>query len=141
MRLELIGNVGVTVIAFGSVPFLKKLAIEGGTDPWDVALIVVLFAAVVSLAILALADRRLLTCLLKAEHAPSLILLGILASGLVTLLVAHALSLTFATKLQSVPDGVSRGYGVARACDAWRTFARCAIRRNRADHAGSRACQ
>ena len=90
-------NATVTVLAFGLSPFFKKLAIEQGSDPWMVALGTVVVAAAVTLGV-ALAQRReLVACLFGARNVAPLALVGVLATGLVTLLVSYALSDTTAT--------------------------------------------
>jgi drug/metabolite transporter (DMT)-like permease len=90
-------NVLVTVIAFGLTPFLKKMALVNGLSPWNVALVTACFAGLASL--LALGRRRVET--LSALVAPGvrlpLAVLGAVATGVVTLLVVQALTVTTAT--------------------------------------------
>jgi drug/metabolite transporter (DMT)-like permease len=90
-------NSAVTVLAFGLVPFLKKLALVQGTGQWTVALVTALFAALASVFALAWKRPHMLRCVVSRAYRIRLCVLGIVATGIVTLLVVHALTLTTAT--------------------------------------------
>ena len=88
---------GTTVVAFGLMPFFKKLALEAGVSPWMVALGTVLFAALATVAVGWRHSHGILGEVLASPSRGYLLLIGILATGLVTLLVVQALSTTSAT--------------------------------------------
>ncbi len=90
-------SVGVTIAAFGLTPFLKKLAIVHGSSPWMAALVPVVFAALTTLLIAALQRRDVAACLFGRGQVGPLLVVGVTATGLVTLLVAYALTTTTAT--------------------------------------------
>lgn len=90
-------NSAATVAAFGLVPFLKKLALVEGAGPWTVALVTAVFAAVASIAALSWRRPATLHCLVARGHRLRLLALGIMATGIVTLLVVQALTITTAT--------------------------------------------
>lgn len=90
-------NVAVTVLAFGGAPFFKKLAIEGGTSSWSVALVTVTFAVATSLLIARVVRPAAIRELIAPAHIVRLVVIGVLATGIVTLLVAEALTSTTAT--------------------------------------------
>lgn len=90
-------NATITVIAFGLSPFFQKLAIERDVAASSVALATAGFAAVAGLAIMLTRDRHLIACLFAPRARGPLILLGVLATGVVTLLVSQALTSTTAT--------------------------------------------
>lgn len=94
---HLLINIGLTVAAFGLMPFCKKAAIEQGATPGEVAVVTLVVAAIVSLLILARQQPGSLRLLVKREHIFPLMLIGVLAGGMVTLLVAYALTITTAT--------------------------------------------
>jgi drug/metabolite transporter (DMT)-like permease len=90
-------NVGVTVAAFGLAPFLKKSVLENGASPWMVALVSALAAATISIVIASRRVPNLVGGLLDPRHLRALVLIGIVATGIVTLLVSLALTTTTAT--------------------------------------------
>ena len=90
-------NATVTVFGFGLSPFFQKLAIERGVTAWSVALATVVFAAMAALAVVLWRDRGTLACLVAPRARGFLLLLGVLSTGLVTLLVSQALTTTTAT--------------------------------------------
>ena len=93
----LLVNIGLTVSAFGLMPFCKKAAIEQGATPGEVAVVTLVVAAVASLLILARQQPSSLRLLIRGRHVLPLLILGFLAGGLVTVLVAYALTFTTAT--------------------------------------------
>jgi drug/metabolite transporter (DMT)-like permease len=90
-------NVGVAVAAFGLMPVFKKAAIDNGTSALLVAWVTLVVAALTCILILILQRPSSLLCLVERRHVRPLAVVGVLAGGLVTLLVAHALSTTTAT--------------------------------------------
>lgn len=90
-------NVAVTIAAFGMAPFFKKLAIVNGSSAWMAALVPVVCAALTTLLIAYSQRRELVACLFGRRQILALILVGVTATGLVTLLVAQALTTTTAT--------------------------------------------
>ena len=93
----LLANVALTVIAFGMMPFCKKAAIEAGSTPGEVAIVTLVVAACVSLLILGRQQPSSLGQLVRGRHVVPLLLIGVLAGGLVTLLVSYALTISTAT--------------------------------------------
>jgi drug/metabolite transporter (DMT)-like permease len=93
----LLPNVALTVTAFGLMPFCKKAAIEAGSTPGEVAIVTLVVAACVSLLILVRQQPSSLGQLVRGRHVFPLLLIGVLAGGLVTLLVSYALTITTAT--------------------------------------------
>lgn len=96
-RARFLVDAGIAVVAFGSMPFFKKLAIESGAGGLMVAQVSGAFAAVAALAWRALADPAPLAALLRRRHLADLALVGVLSAGLVVLLSALALERTTAT--------------------------------------------
>ena len=94
---RLLVDIGLTVTAFGLMPFCKKAAIEQGAAPGEVAVVTLVVAAFVSLLILARQQPGSLGLLVRRGHIGPLVLIGVLAGGMVTLLVAYALTITTAT--------------------------------------------
>ena len=90
-------NVSVTVAAFGLAPFLKKSVLTNGTSPWMVALVSAIAAAIFGLLIAAREEPHVLRRLIAPRNVRALAPIGILATGIVTLLVALALTTTTAT--------------------------------------------
>jgi drug/metabolite transporter (DMT)-like permease len=90
-------NSAVTVLAFGLVPLLKKLALVQGAGPWTVALITAACAGLASVAALTWKHPGALRCLVSRRYRIRLCLLGVFATGVVTLLVVQALTVTTAT--------------------------------------------
>ena len=93
----LLANVSLTVAAFGLMPFCKKAAIEAGSTPGEVAIVTLVVAACVSLLILMRQRPSSLGQLVRGRHVVPLMLIGVLAGGMVTLLVSYALTITTAT--------------------------------------------
>lgn len=94
---KLLANIALTVAAFGLMPFCKKAAIEAGSTPGEVAIVTLVVAACVSLLILARQERPSLGQLVRGSYVVPLLLIGLLAGGMVTLLVSYALTITTAT--------------------------------------------
>ena len=90
-------NAGISVIGFGLAPFLKKVAIQGGVTPWMVSLVSACGAAMITLAILSRVRPQAFTRLFDRRYLLPLLGIGIVATGIVTLLAAAALSTTSAT--------------------------------------------
>jgi drug/metabolite transporter (DMT)-like permease len=90
-------NAGISILGFGLAPLLKKIAIEGGVTPWTVSLVSACGAALVSILILARLRPTRLGQLFDRRHFMPLLIIGIVATGIVTLLAAIALSTTTAT--------------------------------------------
>jgi drug/metabolite transporter (DMT)-like permease len=90
-------NASVSIVGFGLAPLLKKVAIEGGVTPWTVSLVSACGAAAVSVLILARLRPRNLGQLFDRRHFMPLLIIGVVATGIVTLLAAIALSTTTAT--------------------------------------------
>jgi drug/metabolite transporter (DMT)-like permease len=90
-------NAGISVIGFGLAPFLKKVAIQGGVTPWMVSLISACGAAMITVAILARLRPQKFSQLFDRRYLLPLVGIGIVATGIVTLLAAAALSTTSAT--------------------------------------------
>jgi drug/metabolite transporter (DMT)-like permease len=90
-------NTAATVTAFGLAPLLKRMALVDGVGQWTVALFTAVFAGLVSVVALALHRPRALPSLLSPRYRYRLLLLGVVASGIVTLLVVQALTVTTAT--------------------------------------------
>ena len=90
-------NAGISIVGFGLAPLLKKIAIEGGVTPWMVSLVSACGAAIVSLLILARLRPKNIGQLFDRRHFMPLVIIGIVATGIVTLLAAIALSTTTAT--------------------------------------------
>lgn len=93
----LVLNAGLTVLAFGLAPFFKKAAIETGVAPWPLALGTVCVAAVFTLLVALRHHAPVGRCLFDRRAMLPLAVIGIVATGLVTLLVSYALSSTTAT--------------------------------------------
>ena len=90
-------NAGISVLAFGIAPLLKKIPIDSGVTPWMAALISAVGAALVSLVILSRLRPQSLSLLFDRRLLPALVGIGIVATGIVTLLAATALVSTTAT--------------------------------------------
>ena len=90
-------NAAISIFGFGLAPFLKKIAIEGGVTPWMVSLVSACGAAIVSVLILARFRPKMIGQLFDRRHLVPLLVIGIVATGIVTLLAAIALSTTTAT--------------------------------------------
>ncbi len=90
-------NLSVAVIALGLTPFFKKTAIAGGIEPLIAALGSGLIAALISVALLRGAASGQLACLFRGSSVKHLLVVGVIASGIVTLLAAFALVETTAT--------------------------------------------
>jgi drug/metabolite transporter (DMT)-like permease len=90
-------NTGISVIGFGVTPLLKKVAIEGGVSLWMVSLVSACGAALISLVILGRRRPAKIRRLFDPRHLFPLLVIGIVATGIVTLLAAAALSTTTAT--------------------------------------------
>ena len=90
-------NAAISILGFGLAPFLKKIAIEGGVTPWMVSLVSTCGAAIVSILILARLRPKEFGKLFDRRHLVPLLVIGIVATGIVTLLAAIALSTTTAT--------------------------------------------
>jgi len=90
-------DVVVTIGAFGLTPFLQKLAIVDGVPARTVALFTAVFAALTAVGVMVARNPRTPRCLFMPAHRWRLLLLGVLAGGMVTLLAAEALTTTSAT--------------------------------------------
>jgi DME family drug/metabolite transporter len=90
-------NAAISVIGFGLAPFLKKVAIQGGVTPWMVSLVSACGAAMITVAILARLRPQKFSLLFDRRYLLPLVGIGIVATGIVTLLAAAALSTTSAT--------------------------------------------
>ena len=90
-------NAAISIVGFGLAPFLKKIAIEGGVTPWMVSLVSACGAVIISLLILARLRPQKVVQLFDRRHLVPLLVIGIVATGIVTLLAAMALSTTTAT--------------------------------------------
>ena len=90
-------NVALTVMAFGLAPFFKKLAIVDGISQWTVALVTASVAALVSVSAVLVQRPGAMRCLVARRHLLPLLALGVVAGGIVTLLVVQALTVTTAT--------------------------------------------
>jgi drug/metabolite transporter (DMT)-like permease len=90
-------NAGISIVGFGLAPLLKKIAIEGGVTPWMVSLVSACGAVIVSILILGRLSPQNIGQLFDRRHFMPLLIIGIVATGLVTLLAAIALSSTTAT--------------------------------------------
>lgn len=87
----------LTVGAFGLTPLFKKLAITDGVSPWTVALVTSLVAAAVGVTLLLVRGPDAWRSVGSPVHRAPLCVLGVVASGIVTLLVVQALTSTTAT--------------------------------------------
>ncbi|MEJ2317259.1 MAG: DMT family transporter [Gammaproteobacteria bacterium] len=90
-------NAAISIVGFGLAPLLKKVAIEGGVTPWMVSLVSACGAVIVSVLILARLSPRKFSQLFDRRHFMPLLIIGIVATGIVTLLAAISLSTTTAT--------------------------------------------
>jgi drug/metabolite transporter (DMT)-like permease len=90
-------NAAISVIGFGLAPLLKKVAIQGGVTPWMVSLVSACGAAMISVVILARLRPQKFSALFDRRYLLPLAGIGIVATGIVTLLAAAALSTTSAT--------------------------------------------
>ena len=90
-------NAAISIVGFGLAPLLKKVAIEGGVTPWMVSLVSASGAAIVLLLILSRLRPKNLGQLFERHHLVPLLIIGIVATGIVTLLAAISLSTTTAT--------------------------------------------
>ena len=90
-------NLSVAVLSLGLTPFFKKTAIAGGIEPLVAALGSGLVAALASVALLRGAAADQLACLFRGPPVKHLVVVGFIASGIVTLLAAFALVDTTAT--------------------------------------------
>lgn len=97
LRYRLAIDVVATIAAFGLTPFLQKLAIVDGVPARTVALITAVFAAMTAVGVMVVRSPGTPRCLFAPAHRWRLLLLGVLAGGMVTLLAAEALRTTSAT--------------------------------------------
>jgi drug/metabolite transporter (DMT)-like permease len=96
-RTSFLANIGIAVVAFGTMPFLKKFAIENGTGALMVAQVSGAVAAITSFALACLVGGSLRAQVFKPRSLFDLAVIGVLTAGVVVLLNALALEQTTAT--------------------------------------------
>lgn len=96
-RTSFLVNIGIAVVAFGTMPFLKKLAIENGAGALVVAQVSGAVAAITALCFAGLASGASRDQIFKSRSLIDLAIVGLLTAGVVVLLNALALEQTTAT--------------------------------------------
>jgi drug/metabolite transporter (DMT)-like permease len=96
-RASFLVNIGIAVVAFGTMPFLKKLAIENGAGALMVAQVSGAVAALTAFTLASLVGGTPRAQIFTARSLFDLALVGVLTAGVVVLLTALALEQTTAT--------------------------------------------